>query len=538
MATQFVEDDEAVVEIDDVSYIGFDVVSKNDDRFRKVAVSSQSTKMKRRAGRLIKQGEGRDGAKSKYVDPETLDGYALFDVVVPPYDLNTLAELYEQSSIHYAAVNARTMNTVALGYRFDDSKKAQRKLEKSQTDEAKTAKTRDDIDRVKRRMDAMFDDFNEDETLIETMIKVWNDYLTVGNGYVEIGRSNDGKIGYIGHVPAVLVRVRRNKDGYIQLANSSKAKAVYFRNFQDLEGKDPVNNDGAPNEIIHFKSYSPNNTYYGVPPAVPSAAAIVGDKFAKEYNIDYFENKAIPRYAIVLKGAKLSQKSKEQLVNYFRQEVKGKHHGTLIVPLPPSMGQDSDIRFEKLEAGVQDSSFDKYRKANRDEILVGNRVPAPKVGVYDNANLAVSRDADKTFKIQVVGPDQAIIEKRFNRIVKEFTDLVTFRFETIDLIDDDIQSRINDRYLRTEVISPNEVRQELGLPQRHGGNEILPFPSRIRMAQLEIDQEEQSKEPGAPEENDNAQSGSPERAGSDREGGQTPTADTGERRERGEAQDE
>ena len=96
MVTQFVEDDEAAVEIDDVSYIGFDVVAKPNDRFKKVAVSSQSTKMKRRANRLIKQGEGRDGAQSKYVDPETLDGYALFDVVVPPYDLNTLAELYEK----------------------------------------------------------------------------------------------------------------------------------------------------------------------------------------------------------------------------------------------------------------------------------------------------------------------------------------------------------------------------------------------------------------------------------------------------------
>ena len=134
MATQFVEDDDPIVEIDDVSYIGFDVVSKPDDRFRKVSVSSQSTKTKRRAGRLIKQGEGRDGAKSKYVDPETLDGYALFDVVVPPYDLNTLAELYEQSSIQpmirfkkgnwyfsptYESLHKRNYNLgLVIGYEF------------------------------------------------------------------------------------------------------------------------------------------------------------------------------------------------------------------------------------------------------------------------------------------------------------------------------------------------------------------------------------------------------------------------------------
>ncbi len=541
--TKFVEDEEEqVVEIDDLSYVGFDVVSKNSDHFKKVNVQSLPTKAKRRATRLIKKAIETEGAGSKYIDPETIDGYALFDVVTPPYDLETLAELYEQSSIHYAAVNARTMNTVGLGFRFDDSVKGKKKLERSQNSKSKLERVRQDIDRSKRKMEELFDAFNIDETFIETMIKVWNDYLTVGNGYIEISRTNSGKIGYVGHVPATLVRVRRNRDGYIQLANTSKVNAVFFRNFQDLETEDPLGKDANPNELIQFKSYTPNNTYYGVPPAVPAAAAIVGDKFAKEYNIDYFENKAIPRYAIVLKGAKLSQKSKEQLVNYFRQEVKGKHHGTLIVPLPPSMGNDSDVRFEKLEAGVQDSSFDKYRKSNRDEILVGNRVPAPKVGVYDNANLAVSRDADKTFKTQVVGPDQKIIEKRINRIVKEYTDNVEFRFESIDLIDDDLQSRINDRYLRTEVITPNEVRETMGLTQRNEGDEVLPFPSNVKMKQLEMDEEqakEEAKKPeGAPDGNDNAESGSPPKAGPDRDGGQTPAAVTGERRERGEAQDE
>jgi PBSX family phage portal protein len=540
--TEFVEDEEAIAEIDDVSYVGFDVVSTHTDHFKKLSVASLPTKMKRKANSLIKKAIDTEGAKSKYIDPETIDGYALFDVVTPPYDLDTLAELYEQSSIHYAAVNARTMNTVGLGFNFDDSTRAQKKLERSQDSVSKFERVRNDIDRQKRKMVELFDEFSENETFIETMIKVWNDYLTVGNGYLEIGRTNAGRIGYVGHVPATLVRVRRNRDGFIQLANTSKVNAVFFRNFQDLEGADPLGKDGSPNEMIQFKSYTPNNTYYGVPPAVPAAAAIIGDKFAKEYNIDYFENKAIPRYAIILKGAKLSQKSKDQLVNYFRQEVKGKHHGTLIIPLPPSMGQDADIRFEKLEAGVQDSSFDKYRKSNRDEILVGNRVPAPKVGVYDNANLAVSRDADKTFKTQVVGPDQKIIEKRINRIVKEYTELVNFRFETIDLIDDDIQSRINDRYLRTEVVTPNEVREQMGIPQRTGGNEILPFPSNVRMRQLDMDEKEKKEEakkpPGAPDGNDNAESGSPPKAGPDKPGGQAPTAVTGERRERGEAQDE
>ena len=513
-------------EIDDLSYISS--LSKVDaiDPFSEIKISSLSPKMKRKAQRLQKRHEGEDGTKSKYLDPEVVNGYSLWDIVNPPYDLDNLAILYDQSSIHYAAINARVMNTVGLGFEFIETLKSRRRIEKSQDDPAKLERTRKTLQDLREELDVLFESFNVEETLIETMVRVWQDCLAVGNGYLEIGRNNEGKVGYIGHIPATMVRVRRRRDGFVQLSRANKIQAIFFRNFQDLGMEDPVNGDPSPNEIIHFKMYSPNNTYYGIPAAVSAAAAIVGDKFAKEYNIDYFENKAIPRYAIILKGAKLSNKSKAELVNYFRNEVKGRNHGTLVIPLPASIGSDSDIRFEKLEAGVQDASFDKYRKSNRDEILIANRVPAPKVGVYDNANLAVSRDADKTFKMQVIGPDQAIIEKKINRLLGEFTDLLQFKLKKIDLLDEDMESRIYDRYLRTEVISPNEVRGKIGFPERKDGDDVLPFPTKIKQENA-----------GAPVGNSNNAVSNPPKSRSD--SGATPSGvqGSGDQKERGQSQD-
>jgi PBSX family phage portal protein len=513
-------------EIDDLSYIS--ALAKVDavDPFSEVKISSLSPKMKRKAQRLQKRHEGEDGTKSKYLDPEVVNGYSLWDIVNPPYDLDSLAILYDQSSIHYAAINARVMNTVGLGFEFTETLKSRRRIEKAQSEPVKLEKTRKSLQDLREELEILFESLNVEETLIETMVRVWQDCLTVGNGYLEIGRNNEGKVGYIGHIPATMVRVRRRRDGFVQLSRANKVQAVFFRNFQDLEMEDPINGDPRPNEVIHFKMYSPNSTYYGIPAAVSAAAAIIGDKFAKEYNIDYFENKAIPRYAIILKGAKLSNKSKAELVNYFRNEVKGRNHGTLVIPLPASIGSDSDIRFEKLEAGVQDASFDKYRKSNRDEILVANRVPAPKVGVYDNANLAVSRDADKTFKMQVIGPDQAIIEKKINRLLAEFTDLLQFKLKKIDLLDEDMESRIYDRYLRTEVISPNEVRGKIGFPERKDGDDVLPFPTKVKQENA-----------GAPVGNSNNASSNPPKSRSD--SGATPSGvqGSGDQKERGQSQD-
>ena len=296
-----IEDTEVLGEIDDINYFGFETAVVDDDPFAKVSFNNLSPKMKRKAQRLAKKFEGIDGVSTKYIDPEMLDGYSLYDIVNPPYDLDNLAGLYDSSAIHNASVAARVMNTVGLGIEFVETLKAKRKIEKASNDPDKLSKVRKIIQDEKERLEQIFEDTNKEETFLETMVKVWQDVLTIGNGYLEIGRNNSGEIGYIGHIPGTLMRVRRKRDGYVQIARSNKISAVFFRNFSDKETEDPINTDSNPNEIIHFKTYSPKNTYYGIPSSVSAAAAIVGDKFAKEYNIDYFENKAIPRYAIKVK---------------------------------------------------------------------------------------------------------------------------------------------------------------------------------------------------------------------------------------------
>lgn len=544
-----VEDNRDIIEINDItsSYTSDParkVVEEKDIFKNNIDISKQSKRVKNKFYKIQKRYQtGTDGTQSDFVDPEIVNGYGMFDLVEPPYNLEILASLFEENAIHNATVLARVMNTVALGYVWEDTPKSRKRIERATNKEGESlVRLRDELQKEEERLEQLFEDFNVDEDFVETLIKVWIDYLTVGNGYIEIGRNRNGKIGYLGHVPAAYIRVRRARDGFVQKAG---LKFTFFRNYQDLETADPINGDENPNEIIHFKQYSPTNTYYGVPSSVSAISSIVGDKFAKEYNIDYFENKSIPRYAIILKGANLSQKSKAEVINYFRNEIKGNNHGTLFVPLPATLGRDVDIKFQQLENNVQEASFDKYRKSNRDEITVANRVPAPKIGIYDNANLAVSRDADKTFKNQVVGPDQKVIEKKLNRIVKEFTDKKQLKFAEIDIIDEDLRSRIWDRYLRTEVITPNEVRAKIGLTALAEGDVVLPYPTRLTKEKQDFEMgvaqdtgQPMPGSPGAPDGNTNAQAGSPPKAGQDSAAGESSPADaTTGRAERGSNQD-
>jgi PBSX family phage portal protein len=427
-----------------------------------------SASFKRKSTREIsKAHRGSGGAQSKKEETNEITGYNLFNAVLPPYNLDYLSQLYEKSAPHMAAVDAKVANIVGLGYDFEITDRVKLKLEKVE-EEKKLKNARRRIAEAKITVLEWLQSCNEEDDFLETLTKVWTDLEATGNGYLEVGRKSDGSVGYLGHVPSATMRIRQKRDGYVQIISN---RAVFFRNFGDKVTVDPVTGDSNPNEIIHFKTYSPTNGYYGVPKIMSAMQAVLGNELSSRYNLDYFENKAVPRYVIVIKGGSLSPTAEKRMHEFFQTGLKGKHHRTLYVPLPAeSPDAKVDFKMEAVEAGVQDASFINMRKGNVDEILMAHRVPINKVSVAQGASLAVARDADKTFKEQVCRPSQRVVENKLNKIVKEKTDLFDLRLNQLTLTDEDTQSKIDERYLRMQVVVPNEIRARLGLPGRDGGD--------------------------------------------------------------------
>jgi len=436
-------------------------------------VSGLGASFRRKMNRdLQKRFQGIEGTETQQnLLAQAITGYAMFDLIEPPYNLDYLSRIYEISPYNYAAINAKVSNIVGLGHDFIETRKTNEAFDNI-TDDKQLDRARRKLNRLRQDLYDWLEQCNEEETFTETLIKVYTDVESTGNGYLEIGRTSAGKIGYIGHIPAKTMRVRRLRDGFIQLLYG---KAVYFRNFGDQETPNPI--DGGlerPNEIIHIKKYTPTNNYYGIPDIVASSNAMAGNEFAGKYNLDYFENKAVPRYIITVKGAKLSTESERKLLEFFQVGLRGKNHRSLYIPLPPD-SPDSKVEFkmEPIEAGTQESSFNVYRKSNRDEILLSHRVPINKIGTPEGVNLAVARDADKTFREQVCRPAQMNLEKKLNKIIEEMTDALLLKFNELTLTDEDTQSKIDERYLRMQVITPNEVRIRMGMVPLDGGDKVV-----------------------------------------------------------------
>lgn len=401
------------------------------------------------------------GVSRQLPDSPWHEAYARGEVVEPPYDLEALASLYETNSTHKACVDAKAINIVGLGYRFVPAAGDGEAASENQA-----------------LLQHLFDHCNPEMTFTEVLRAVWTDVECLGNGYVELTRNSRGQIDGMYHVPGTTVRVLADRSGFAQVRDGRKR---LFRNVGGSEvavgngedGKRTTGNGlgrgwrdepaGEQNEMLHFLKYTPQSSYYGVPDIIPAIAAVAGDKAAREYNIDFFSHNAVPRMAIIVEGGELSDGVVAQLKQFMESEIKGQGHKTLVLEVP---GPGAKVRLEKLAMdGAQDAAFLEYRRANRDEVMLVHRVPPSKISVVENANLANSKDQDKTFREQVIRPEQARLEYKLNRLIREQLGIGDWRFQFVemDLTEEREQAEVAALYADMGVLSVEEIRGRLGV---------------------------------------------------------------------------
>jgi hypothetical protein len=132
-----------------------------------------------------------------------------------------------------------------------------------------------------------------------------------------------------------------------------------------------------------------------------------------------------------------------------------------------------------VENGVQEASFERYRMQNRDDILMAHQVPLSKLG-GDTGSIAAALANDRTFKEQVARPAQRHLEKIIGKIISEYTDIIQLKFNELTLTDEVSKSQILERYVKNQIMLPNEARQEIDLPQIPSGD--TPFVMSPRQA--------------------------------------------------------
>ncbi|MBN1630279.1 MAG: phage portal protein, partial [Thermoleophilia bacterium] len=218
------------------------------------------------------------------------------------------------------------------------------------------------------------------------------------------------------------------------------------------------------NEILVIGETSPDSAFYPMPDHTPALGDIAGDEAAQLYQLQFFKNNAVPRIAICVDGGKLDPDTKDFILKYLAEGIRGEAHKTLLIETEPGAGLH--VHIEKLTVeGRTEADFMDYRKWARETVIMAHRVSPSKVTIVENANLANSKDQDKTFKEQVIKPDQNRWEKRIQWLLEdEFgADFpLEFHFVEMDLSDEEQIARTHSYY--AGAATNNEVREWAGLP--------------------------------------------------------------------------
>ena len=155
------------------------------------SLTGLNSSFKRRSTRMAKYAEitpayldsamatssGVNGARSKEINPGTVyhNGYGLFDVITPPWNLYELANYYDTSFANHAAIDAKVENIVGLGYDFHPTKSTMFALEGSTDSAAEKARKR--IERARIAMREWIETLNDDDSFTKVLKKTWSSYL-------------------------------------------------------------------------------------------------------------------------------------------------------------------------------------------------------------------------------------------------------------------------------------------------------------------------------------------------------------------------
>jgi len=181
-------------------------------------------------------------------------------------------------------------------------------------------------------------------------------------------------------------------------------------------------------EVIMFNYQDPNNPYDGVSPAKAAAVALESDKFAAQWNRNFFYNNAEPQ-GIVSFPDGVEESDFQSWIEKWQDKYGGVGNAKKTAFI-----RGGQVSYTAIQISQKDMDFYNLRLNNRDEILAIFGVPKSVLGIVEDVNRASAETSEYTYMKHTISPKlkriQDIINNEFVAIFGEqgielrFTDVV------------------------------------------------------------------------------------------------------------------
>jgi len=305
----------------------------------------------------------------------------------------------------------------------------------------------------------VMNNINDGDLNYYDLMELTSSYLgMIGNCFWKINRKNGSPIG-IDILPSEYTTVKLTDD--MRVDGYRTFNGIYERNYNHKD-------------IIHFKNVSPGLFWRTWNNALTTGLYGMGDA---EYVLDEIylynsinsylraltENNGIPNAIIKYTGGRLDKNTMEDVQKQWDKTMRTwKRAGKTKV-------MDQDFEFQPISLPPKDLDFQEGRQWLRAVICNAFGVPEDLM-TSSNSNRASSSTAIHTYMRYTIHPKLKRIEERLNsHLINEFDDNLFFMFESPVPSDEAMDLKRQDMHLRNGVITINEVRAKMGLPDVEWG---------------------------------------------------------------------
>jgi PBSX family phage portal protein len=360
-------------------------------------------------------------------------------LLAPPYNLNSLIRLPKENNILRACIDAKVTNVVGHGYGLTY-------IGPDGEEESPAAKA--EAIAIKSLLDFP----NEAQSLIDSLTNMKTDKETIGVGYLEVGRDDNGKIALITHIPGHTMRrtirdeeltsydVILPRDGtlvtisarkrFCRYAQRVNGQTIFFKEFGDPRSIDPQTGEvralpieQQATEIIADGYYNPGDAY-GLPCWIGQMPSILGSRESELANLDFFKENTIPALAVLVSGGTITQASMDQLEQVLTA-VRGRASLNRVVFVEAeadtrTASSDGVLGAPKLDikplAGERQNEglFLEYDKDCRDKIRNAFKLPPLFVGATGDYTFASAKASFEVAESQVFGPERRLTDDMVN----------------------------------------------------------------------------------------------------------------------------
>lgn len=402
------------------------------------------------------------------VDPETgskqvpekgfMVGKQLVD---PKYNPNDLVELLDLNTYHEACVNA--VATDASGLTFTLNPIEGQGESESQKETALKFLN------------------NCEPSINRHIFKMNYDRRTIGYGALEVIRESTSKSlpERLVHIPAH--RLRRHSDmkrvQFMDYAGKEVWYVIYGKNYDEKGNLVDVHADTGEfypynslspeekaNEVLWINEYNPSSSYYGRAKIVGSILSIKGDLSATKYNISFFENNGMPRFAVTVTGDFLDYDEEEYIedddgnkipnpeydvtqtlrykISQQIKEVIKNPHSAICITIPSETEEGNvEIKFTPLSVQTEEGHFRMYKQDIRDEVLHAHQVDPSRLGIADAGKLngTNSEYTQKNYKNGTIAPVKQDAEDLINMVLVNDFEITDWKFVINELDPKDVK---------------------------------------------------------------------------------------------------